>query len=57
MYWKIHYNVIVSHIIYRLEKFEFLIPFSNSLKNYYAVGPQGICVFLKVESLPASKLR
>ena len=57
MYWKIHYNVIVSHIIYRLEKFEFLIPFSNSLKNYCAVGPQGICVFLKVESLLASKLR
>ncbi|CAH3024675.1 unnamed protein product [Porites evermanni] len=29
----------------------------QSLKNYCAVGPQGVCVFLKVESLPASKLR
>ena len=52
----IHYNV-VSHIYKMMGKIWIFISFSNSLKNYCAVGPQGVCVFLKVESLPASKLR
>jgi len=29
----------------------------QSLKNYCEIGPQGVCVFLKVDPLPANKLR
>ena len=35
----------------------FVLFYFISLKKYCEIGPQGVCVFLKIELLPASEAR